>query len=70
MPNDSSVKNDYFNKVNIVIEFINNNLDAKLSLDHLAKISNLSLGVMPDVPPFVLPVSPRAPRCWRAPPSS
>ena len=42
MSSKKTTKQAYLEKLNVVIEHINNNLDKKLSIQELAKISNLS----------------------------
>ncbi|RLD22820.1 MAG: hypothetical protein DRI71_06995 [Bacteroidetes bacterium] len=40
--NQKDVRQEYLSKLNTVVEFINNNLDKKISISKLADISNLS----------------------------
>jgi len=37
-----STREEYLKRINVVIEYINNNLDSELYLNKLAEISNLS----------------------------
>jgi len=42
MPEKSSTREEYLKRINIVVEYINNNLDNNLDLNKLSEISNLS----------------------------